>query len=186
MTAIKGFRAPCRHTVLRSRGWNMVRISGVVGALLMAGLAAVAGAETVYKWVDRSGQVHYTDLPPRQADARILGVYQQEAGTVEEEDGGEDFGDGGDEGGADSAPNQAGTTPSTPEPPVSEEAMAAARADAEKAKVIQCKEAQDRYQRYIESRRLYREVDGKRVYLTDAELTTARARAKQDVDDYCS
>ena len=164
----------------------MVRISGVVGALLMAGLAAVAGAETVYKWVDRSGQVHYTDLPPRQADARILGVYQQEAGTVEEEDGGEDFGDGGDEGGADSAPNQAGTTPSTPEPPVSEEAMAAARADAEKAKVIQCKEAQDRYQRYIESRRLYREVDGKRVYLTDAELTTARARAKQDVDDYCS
>ena len=78
-------------------------------------------------------------------------------------------------------------SPRTPEPPVSDEAMAAAQADAEKAKVLQCKEAQDRYQRYIESRRLFRETsDGKRVYLTDQELTEARARAKQAVTDYCS
>ena len=64
--------------------------------------------------------------------------------------------------------------------------MAAAEADAAKAKVVQCKEAQDRYQRYIESRRLFRETaDGKRQYLTDKELTEARARAKQAVDEYC-
>ena len=162
----------------------MVRFSAVVCALLMAGVAAMAGAETVYKWVDGSGQVHYTDLPPRQSDARILGVYQKEAGTVEGEESDDDYSDEGDTG---EPPADDSESPRTPEPPVSDEAMAAAQADAEKAKVLQCKEAQDRYQRYIESRRLFRETsDGKRVYLTDQELTEARARAKQAVTDYCS
>ncbi len=163
----------------------MVRFSGVVCALLMAGVAAVAGAETVYKWVDSSGQVHYTDLPPRQAGARILGVYQQEAGTIDEGDSGEsdDYSDQDDAG---ESPDSDSESPSTPEPPVSQEAIAAAEADAAKARVEQCKAAQDRYQRYIDSRRLFRETpDGKRVYLTDKELTEARARAKQAVDDYC-
>jgi Domain of unknown function (DUF4124) len=158
----------------------------ILGAILVAGLATAAAAETVYKWVDGSGQIHYTDLPPRQGDARVLGVYQQEAGVVE--GSGDDNGDYADEGSGDpggGAPSA--TQPRTPEPPPSEEAMAAAEADAAKAKVEQCKAAQDRYQRYIESRRLFRETpDGKRQYLTDQELTEARARAKQAVDDYCS
>jgi hypothetical protein len=161
----------------------MVRFSRVVCGLLLAGVAAVAGAETVYKWVDPAGQVHYTDLPPRQAGARILGVYQQEAGTVE----GDESGDYTDEGDTGEPPAQDPESPRTPEPPVSEAAMAAAQDDAAKARVEQCKAAQDRYQRYIDSRRLFRETpDGKRVYLTDQELTEARARAKQAVDDYCS
>jgi hypothetical protein len=69
---------------------------------------------------------------------------------------------------------------------VSQEALAAVQDDAARAKVEQCKAAQDRYQRYIESRRLFREENGKRVYLSDQELTEARGRAKQAVDDYCS
>jgi hypothetical protein len=163
----------------------MVRFSGVVCALLLAGVAAVAAAETVYKWVDSSGQVHYTDLPPRQSGARILGVYQQEAGTIDEDSGdADDYSEPEESGGS---PDEGSESPRTPEPPVSQAAMAAAEADAAKAKVEQCKAAQDRYQRYIDSRRLFRETaDGKRVYLTDQELKEARARAKQDVDDYCS
>lgn len=167
----------------------MLRISRVLAALVMAGIGAVAAAETVYKWVDGSGQVHYTDLPPRQADARILGVYQQESGEVEgdgyDDDYSEEGGDDGDDAGA--SPNAPTDAPSTPEPPVSDEAMQAAADDVAKAKVEQCKAAQDRYQRYIDSRRLFRETpDGKRVYLTDKELSEARGRAKQAVDDYCS
>ncbi len=151
----------------------------------MAGIGAVAAAETVYKWVDGSGQVHYTDLPPRQSDAKILGVYQQESGDVDEGDyGDDDPEEGGDDG---AAPNVPTSAPDTDEPPVSDAAMAAAESDALKAKVEQCKAAQDRYQRYIDSRRLFRETpDGKRVYLTDKELSEARGRAKQAVDDYCS
>lgn len=153
-------------------------------ALMMAGVAAMATAETVYKWVDSTGQVHFTDLPPRQGDAKILGVYQQEAGTVEDENG--DTGNYSEEG-DDASNGQAGTQAKTPEPPPSKAAVKAAEADAAKAKVEQCKTAQDRYQRYLDSRRLFRETpDGKREYLTDAELSDARARAKQAVDDYCN
>ena len=158
-------------------------------ALLLAGVAAMAAAETVYKWVDGSGQVHYTDLPPRQGDAKVLGVYQQEAGDRRRRGRRR----------ATTTPRKAATTATRIAPTQSgapthagaagfrTQAMAAAEADAAKAKVEQCKAAQDRYQRYIESRRLFRETaDGKRVYLTDKELTEARARAKQAVDDYCS
>jgi hypothetical protein len=165
----------------------MSRIHKVLLAVLMAGLSAVAAAETVYKWVDGAGQIHYTDLPPRQSDAKILGIVHQ-AGVVDEEESGDDYddeGDGDDDsgGGATTAPSG---MPNTPEPPVSQAAMNEAAADAAKAKVEQCKAAQDRYQRYVESRRLFREENGKRVYLTDQELAEARARAKQAVDDYCS
>jgi len=164
----------------------MVRIPKVVLAVLLAGVAAMAAAETVYKWVDGSGQVHYTDLPPRQGDAKVVAVYQQESGVAEDDGSGN--GNYSEEGGGDdNAQASTSSKPRTAEPPVSEEAMAAAEADAAKAKVLQCKEAQDRYQRYLDSRRLFRETpDGKRVYLTDQELTEARARAKQAVNDYCS
>jgi hypothetical protein len=159
----------------------------ILMGLLMAGLTLMASAETVYKWVDGAGQVHYTDLPPKQADAKILSVTHGPANLSEDEGAdGADYGDGnGDENGDDAAANAASGT-STPEPPVSQEAIAAAQDDAARAKVEQCKQAQDRYQRYLESRRLFREEDGKRVYLSDQELTEARGRAKQAVDDYCS
>jgi hypothetical protein len=165
----------------------MVRFSGVVCAVLMAGVAAVAGADTVYKWVDGSGQIHYTDVPPRQPDARVLGVYQKEAGTIDEEASGDEYGEGDDADDQESPPEAGPASPGTPEPPPSQAAMAASQADTAKAQAEQCREAKERYQRYIESRRLYRETaDGKREYLTDQELTEARARAKQAVDDYCS
>lgn len=156
-------------------------LNKILMVLLMAGLTAVASAETVYKWVDGAGQIHYTDLPPKQADAKILSVSHGQGNYEDdEESNGADDGDEND----DDATTPSGT--STPEPPVSQEAMAAARNDAARAKVEQCKAAQDRYQRYIDSRRLFREENGKRVYLSDQELTEARARAKQAVDDYCS
>jgi hypothetical protein len=161
----------------------MSRMARVLAALVMAGIGAVAAAETVYKWVDGAGQVHYTDLPPRQSDAKILGVYHQESGDIDEE-AGDDYAEDEDAGGSPDASNE---SPRTTEPPVSDSAMAAAEADAAKAKAEQCKTAQERYQRYLESRRLYRELpDGKREYLTDKELSEARARARQTVDDYCS
>jgi hypothetical protein len=164
-----------------------MRISRFFWAVLMAGIAATAAAETVYKWVDSAGQVHYTDLPPTQSGAKLLGIYQQEAGVIEDGEGGE-YGASEEGDDLDTLPDAAPPSePGAAEPPVSEEAMADSQADADRVKAEQCKEAQARYQRYIESRRLFRETpDGKREYLTDKELTEARARAKQTVTDYCS
>lgn len=51
----------------------------------------------------------------------------------------------------------------------------------------QCKQAQDRYQKDIEYRRLYRvDKDGNQTYLTDDEADNERVKAKIDVDQYCS
>jgi hypothetical protein len=155
-------------------------------SLVLASLTAVAGAETIYKWIDSSGQIHYTDLPPKQADAKLLGIYDHQVGDVDDEgngaENGDDYGNG-DQGDDTTTPSVAATFP---EPPPSNEAVAAAAADAERVRVERCKLAQDRYKQYIEARRLFRETDGQRVYLTDQELSDARAKAKQTVDEYCS
>lgn len=151
----------------------------IVVGLVLAGLAAVASAETVYKWVDSNGQIYYTDLPPRQSDAKILGVFHEETGVVNE---GEPAGDEGADGETTASP----PADETPPPGASNDTVATVQADAANARFRQCKFAQERYKTYIESRRLFRQTpDGKREYLTDQELTEARVRAKQSVDEYC-
>ncbi len=154
--------------------------------LLMAGLTVVAAADTVYKWSDSSGQIHYTDLPPAQPDAKVLGVYHQESAVPDEAAGGGASDEGNSGSNSDEPTTQtSGNEPA--EPSIDREAMAAVLADVANSKVKQCKEAQERYKRYVESQRLFRETpDGKREYLTDKELTEARVRAKQSVDEYCS
>ncbi len=150
-----------------------------LAAMLMAGLTVVAAAETVYKWQDSHGQIHYTDLPPSQGGAKILGVFTRET-FVED-----DLAEGGDEG--DSGPTTLPSGNDSGEPDIDLEAMAAVQADVASAKNEQCKEAKERYQIYIESRRVFRQTaDGKREYLTDQELAEARVRAKQSVDEYCN
>ncbi len=65
-------------------------------------------------------------------------------------------------------------------------AAASVQRDVAQIRSEQCQQAQQQYKTYVESRRLYRQTaDGKREYLTDAELTAARIQAKQDVDDLC-
>jgi hypothetical protein len=142
--------------------------------LMLASLATAAAGETVYKWMDGRGQVHYTDLPPSEPGAKLIETFervqvqdnsQQPSDTVE-------------------APPASGD-----EPPAEESSAAAAAAvqqDLERTRVVQCKQAQDRYQTYITSQRLYKQgADGKREYLTDEELAAARIQAKQAVADLC-
>jgi len=151
----------------------------IVMTLLMAGLTVVATADTVYKWVDSRGQIYYTDLPPTQADAKVLGIFHQESDVLDEEE----FSETSDNG---AEPSMAPADDGSSEPAASNDTVAAVQADVASARTKQCKEAQDRYQRYVESRRLFRETpDGKRQYLTDQELAEARVRAKQSVDEYC-
>ena len=147
--------------------------------LMLAGLATVAAADVVYKWVDAAGQVHYSDLPPEEAGARLLGVFDrtllpQAAEPQEDADDADDAG--GAEGGS-AAADDADPTAS---------AAASVQRDVAQIRSRQCQQAQEQYKTYVESRRLYRQTaDGKREYLTDAELTAARIQAKQDVDDLC-
>ena len=157
----------------------------VLVTLLMAGFTVGAAADTYYKWSDSHGQIHYTDLPPTQSDAKVLGVFHQESAVMDDESGG-DEGNGDDNGDNSNGPTTLPSGNNNNEPPADQQAMAAVNADVARSKNKQCKDAQDRYQRYIESRRLFRETsDGKREYLTDKELSEARVRAKQSVDESC-
>lgn len=152
----------------------MLRRLGLALALCCLATAAVAG--TVYKWMDRSGQVHYTDRPPRTADARIIEVIQQ--GTVVA-DAGSSTTDATEAASAGDA--AADTAPDT----TSAEMKKAVEADVARTRAEQCRKAQERYKNYVESYRVYREKDGKREYLNSKELDDARLRAKQDIDTYC-
>jgi hypothetical protein len=143
--------------------------------LMLAGLATVAAADTVYKWVDSGGQVHYTDLPPDQPGAKLIGVFERDMVLPTDEEG---------------TPEEAGPAFYESGPPTDEESTAdaatAVQRDLDAVRSEQCKQAQERYRTYIESRRLYRETpDGKREYLTDAELSKARVEAKKEMDELC-
>jgi len=50
----------------------------------------------------------------------------------------------------------------------------------------QCKQAQDKYQKAVAARRVYRlNAAGEREYLSDAEMEQARVSARQEVDRTC-
>ena len=58
--------------------------------------------------------------------------------------------------------------------------------DLNKTHDAQCKAAQERYQKYIEVRKIYREdKDGQRTYLSDQEMDKERTDAKLQVDQLC-
>ena len=148
--------------------------------LMIAGFATGAAAETVYKWVDEGGQVHYTDRPPEGRNVRILSVFEREI-VVEQEQ--EDAGDADEP--AESEPDF-DSEPDTSGLAASRAAAQTVQADVDRVRNEQCKQAQERYTTYIQSQRLYRELpNGQRAYLSDAELTQARIEAKQAVDDLC-
>jgi hypothetical protein len=51
----------------------------------------------------------------------------------------------------------------------------------------QCTDAQDRYKKLIEGRRLYKAgADGERQFMTSEEIDTERLNAKRDVDTICN
>jgi hypothetical protein len=142
--------------------------------LMLAGFATIAAADIVYKWVDATGQIHYSDLPPTEAGAKLLGTYQRDLlpEAIDQTD---------DAAGAGTQPD---SSPPSEEPSAAD--AAAVQRDVAKVRAEQCKQAQAQYKTYVESRRLYRTTaDGKREYLTDAELTAARLQAKKDMDDLC-
>jgi hypothetical protein len=143
--------------------------------LMIAGLSTVAVADTVYKWLDTSGQVHYTDRPPEMPGARVLGIFERD--MIEETV-------------ADAQPpSQAsdGTSSGFDDGPASRDVVSSVEADMATVRAEQCKQAQGRYKTYIESRRLFRQLpNGEREYLTDEELTQARIEARQAVEDFCN
>ena len=141
-------------------------------------LLAVAGAHAgeVYKTTDAQGRPVYTDKPPS-LPAEKLNVQTATTDVVEVQKR------------YDSQMKQYGAADKA-------EADAAKKtADARKAQEMtaedrakRCIDARQRYESYMNARRLYEpgSAEGERRYLDSAEIDSARANAKQAMDELCS
>ncbi|TDJ35944.1 MAG: DUF4124 domain-containing protein [Gammaproteobacteria bacterium] len=153
----------------------IVRYQAIAVALMLAVTAAgTAVAGDIFKWTDEEGNLHFEDRPAgdeperlaiqsKPTDpARIQAMMQARASSA-----------------AKAAEEKAAATPEGPSP---EELQAQAE---ERAQL--CSSYQAQLQKYITSRRLYREDDnGERVYLDEDETLAARERVENQVQEFCS
>lgn len=134
-------------------------------ALLM-GWSAMASA-VVYKWTDAQGKIQYGDTPPDGVHAEVvelLGTHAARAST---------------------APTE--KPASTPSSPNASDAKKAVDSDVAATRDKQCAEAQDRYKKLIEGRRLYKTGDnGEREYLSSEQIDSERLNAKREIDEICN
>lgn len=146
-------------------------IAAIAGVLT----CAIAQAGDVYKYIDERGNTLYTDKPipgavlvqstsPRPPEASQRSYAAQQALTNANL----------------SASNQRIAEGQDNQRIASNVArdLAASRAE-------RCKQARDDYNKTIQSLRMYREKDGKREYLSDAELAQARVDAARAVETIC-
>lgn len=137
-----------------------------ISALMIAGGIATAQAD-VFRWVDEQGVPHYSDqwVP----GSTIVKTGRAHPTTL-----------GSDEKSLSAASNKVSSQLAD------QENARAVHEDMEKARDAQCKQAQDRYMKAIESRRVYKDnKNGEREYLSDQEADAYRELARKDVQTRC-
>ena len=145
-----------------------------VALMLAVTTAGTAAAGDIFKWTDEDGNVHFGDRPlgedPEKVaiqsrptnPERVQATVQSRANAA-----------------AKAAEEEAAATPAGPSP---EELQAEADERAEK-----CGKYREQLQRFVRSRRLYREDEsGERVYLDEDEMQAARERVENQVQDFCT
>jgi hypothetical protein len=142
--------------------------------LLFAALIAWSGMSgaVVYKWVDAQGKLQYGDRPPDGVHAEVVEMLGNHAARSAPP----------------AAPAASPPPPSSSKPSATGDATKqAVDSDVAQTREKQCADAQDRYKKLIEGRRLYKEgANGERQYLTSDEIDAERLSAKQAVDDICN
>lgn len=154
----------------------MSRITFVLAALTAA-LTTIAPAAhaDVYKSVDGQGRVQYTDKPVL-LPAEKIGLQSKRTDNAEVAARAT----------AERERQTAGETARQQSQTAQADQQNAQQLSAT-AKADLCAKARERHDSYITSQRLYEQLpDGQRRYLTDAELTAARASAKAAMDAACN
>ena len=129
-------------------------------ALLM-GWSAMASA-VVYKWTDAQGKIQYGDTPPDGVHAEVvelLGTHAARTSTASTE--------------------RPALAPSSPN---ANDAKKAVDSDVAATRDKQCTDAQDRYKKLIEGRRLYKTGDnGEREYLSSEQIDSEVGSSRVDL-----
>lgn len=150
----------------------MLRYSLTLAVVLAFG-AGVASAD-VYKFTDDKGNVLYTDKPAT-LPAQRLNVQSQKTDVVEAQQRQK----------AELDQLQAVTQSRQQNATQQADQKAAAELSA-KDKAERCIKARERYDSYMNSQRLYQtDASGERKYLSDDQLTAARASAKASMEELC-
>jgi hypothetical protein len=145
--------------------------------LVFAALIAWSGlaSAVVYKWTDAQGKLQYGDRPPDGVHAEVVQLLGTHPSTTA---------------------RNASTAPAQP-PPAARVAANPTTKDVQDKQAVdedvantrdkQCSEAQDRYKKLIEGRRLYKSGPaGERQFMTSEEIDTERLNAKRDIDNICN
>ena len=141
--------------------------------LLCAALVVWSGmaSAVVYKWVDAQGKVQYGDRPPDGVHAEVVELLGNHV------------------------PRSPPSRPAAPAPasanaaknPATPAVKKAVDNDVEQTRQKQCADAQERYKKLIEGRKLFKTgADGERQYLSSDEVDAERLSAKSDIDSICN
>ncbi len=142
--------------------------------LLFAALIAWSGmaSAVVYKWTDAQGKVQYGDRPPDGVHAEVVELLVAHNAATRT---------------APAAAAPAAKNSVVPASPKDAEDKNAVAQDVAQTRDKQCTEAQDRYKKLIEGRRLYKTgPDGERQFMNSEQIDTERLNAKRDIDTICN
>lgn len=153
---------------------NRLIRKGLIVLGTMAFLATPVIAD-VYMWRDADGTVHYGDKPGSD-NARKLDIETRPTDRTSVAKRYEQ---------RQTARTESNTAMAKQRSQAEQQAADAAAEREQKA--ARCEEARERLRSYVNSRRLYRLDDnGERQYLDDAEISEARARAEEAVNEHCN
>ena len=145
--------------------------------LLCAALLAWSGlaSAVVYKWVDAQGKLQYGDRPPDGVHAEVVELLGTHPNATHAASAPART--------ADTAPKVAGNNYQSNDADTKRDVDQ----DVAQTKEKQCTDAQERYKKLIEGRRIYKPgPDGERQYMSSEEIDTERVNAKRDIDTICN
>ncbi|HWM27953.1 MAG TPA: DUF4124 domain-containing protein [Woeseiaceae bacterium] len=149
-------------------------LASLAGMAVMA-IAVPVSASDIYKWTDADGNVHFGDRPSGAVSEQRLAISSNPTDPARVSEIVQARNDA-------RTAQAAATAVAAAEEPTAEELRAAEKERAEK-----CNSYKERLQKFVTSRRLYRQDEnGERVYLDEEETLAARARVQEQVVEYCT
>ncbi|MCH7503650.1 MAG: DUF4124 domain-containing protein [Proteobacteria bacterium] len=142
-------------------------------AAVAVAVSAAALAGDVYKYIDADGNVHYVDRPTGEPSEQRLAIVSKptDQSAVQARV----------QARVDVRNTAREAAAVAPEEPTREDI----RSEREKRQQ-ECQAFRDRLERFVQSRRLYREDEqGERVYLDEEQTRTARDRVAQQIQEHC-
>ncbi len=133
----------------------------------------IVSANDIYKWTDEIGNVHYGDRPTDIMTVNRVAISSSSTDQSKVQARARSR-----YASKDSAQDSASREPQAP----TKDELAAQAAE----KRQKCETYKARLQKFVQSRRLYKEDDnGERVYLDEKQTQAARERVENQVQEYC-